>query len=66
MLELHFLPPYAPALHPDEFVWQCTKTNGGAKKPLRKGESLRERVTQDLAAVKTNRQPVRSFSAPIV
>jgi transposase len=21
-LELHFLPPYAPDLNPDEFVWQ--------------------------------------------
>jgi len=28
-LELHFLPPYAPDLNPDEFVWSYTKTNGG-------------------------------------
>ena len=61
MLELHFLPPSAPDLNPDEFVWQYPKTNGVAKKPLRKGESLRERVTQDLAAVQTNRKLVRSF-----
>ena len=60
-LELHFLPPYAPDLNPDEFVWQHTKTNGVAKKPLRKGESLRQRVTQDLAEVKANRTLVRSF-----
>ena len=60
-LELHFLPPYAPDLNPDEFVWQHTKTNGVAKKPLRAGESLRRRVTQDLAEVKANRQLVRSF-----
>ena len=67
MLELHFLPPYAPDLNPDEFVWQHTKTNGIAKKPLRQGESLRQRVTQDLANVKANRKLVRSFfGAPSV
>ena len=37
MLELHFLPPYAPDLNPDEFVWQHTRTNGVAKKPPAKG-----------------------------
>jgi transposase len=36
MLELHFLPPYAPDLNPDEFVWQHAKTNGVAKKPLKR------------------------------
>ena len=56
-----FLPPYAPDLNPDEFVWQHTKTNGVAKQPLRKGESLRQRVTQDLAKVKASRKLVRSF-----
>ena len=60
-LELPFLPPYAPDLHPDEFVWQHPKTNGVAKKPLRQGESLRQRVAQDLANVQANRQLVRSF-----
>ena len=60
-LELHFLPPYAPDLNPDEFVWQYTKTNGVAKKPLRRNESLKERVTQDLANIKANQNLVRSF-----
>ena len=60
-LELHFLPPYAPDLNPDEFVWQHTKTNGVAKKPLRKGESLRQRVSEDLAGVKASSKLVRSF-----
>ena len=32
-LELHFLPPYAPDLNPDEFVWSYMKTNGLKKKP---------------------------------
>ena len=60
-LELHFLPPYAPDLNPDEFVWQYAKTNGVAKKPLRRNESLKERVTQDLAHIKANQHLVRSF-----
>lgn len=60
-LELHFLPPYAPDLNPDEFVWQYVKTNGVSKKPLQKNESLRERVVQDLAALKKNKKLLRSF-----
>jgi transposase len=60
-LELHFLPPYAPDLNPDEFVWQYVKTNGLSKKPLKKNESLRERVVQDLAALKKNKKLLRSF-----
>jgi transposase len=60
-LELHFLPPYAPDLNPDEFVWQYVKTNGVSKKPLNKNESLRDRVVKDLAAVKKNKKLLRSF-----
>lgn len=60
-LGLYFLPPYAPDLNPDEFVWAHMKTNGLSKKPLRKNESLKERVAGDLAVIKGNRQLVRSF-----
>ena len=60
-LELHFLPPYAPDLNPDEFVWGYAKTNGVSKKPLSKNESLKERVTSDLDAIKQNKPLVRSF-----
>ena len=45
MLELHFIPPYAPDLNPDEFVWQHAKTNGVSKKLLKQNESLKERVS---------------------
>ena len=62
-LELHFLPPYAPDLNPDEFVWQYTKTNGVAKKPLKQNESLKDRVTADLAAIKSKPKLIRSFFA---
>lgn len=60
-LELHFLPPYAPDLNPDEFVWNYLKGKGVAKKPLRKNESLKERVEADLAALQANPPLLRSF-----
>ena len=60
-LELHFLPPYAPDLNPDEFVWSHMKTNGVSKKPLKKNESMRERVEEDIANIQGNPQLVRSF-----
>jgi transposase len=60
-LELHFLPPYAPDLNPDEFVWSHMKTNGVSKKPLKKNESMRKRVEEDIANIQTNPQLVRSF-----
>ena len=67
MLELHFIPPYAPDLNPDEFVWQHAKTNGVAKKPLKRNESLKERVKEQLAAIKSNIKLIKSFfQAPSV
>lgn len=60
-LELHFLPPYAPDLNPDEFVWAHMKSNGVSKKPLRKNESLRKRVEEDLRQIKADRKLVRAF-----
>jgi len=66
-LELHFLPGYAPELNPDEFVWNYVKHEGVSKKPLKRNESLRQRVEHDLAG--SNRRPalVRTFfGAPSV
>jgi transposase len=60
-LELHFLPPYAPDLNPDELVWSYMKTNGVSKKPLKQNESLQRRIEEDLNAVQKNRKLVRSF-----
>src|SRR5437667_306966 len=60
-LELHFLPPYAPDLNPDEFVWSHMKNNGVSKKPLKQNESLRKRVENDLTAIQQDRKLVRSF-----
>jgi len=60
-LELVALPTYAPDLNPDEFVWSHMKKNGVCKKPLKKNESLRERVEQDIINIQGNRALVRSF-----
>ncbi len=60
-LELHFLPPYAPDLNPDEFVWNHLRQKGVSKKPLRKNESLRNRVIEDLDNVQRDKDLVRSF-----
>ncbi len=60
-LELHLLPPYAPELNPDEFVWSHAKSNGVSKKPLRQNESLKDRVESDLEDIKQNKKLVRAF-----
>lgn len=60
-LELHVLPPYAPDLNPDEFVWSYMKNNGVSKKPLKKNESLRRRVEEDLNKIQGDKELVRSF-----
>ena len=60
-LTLHFLPGYAPDLNPDELVWSYVKRTGVARKPLRKGEKLREKIDAQLAAIKQAPALVRSF-----
>ena len=60
-LELHFLPPYAPDLNPDEFVWSHMKTNGVSKRPLKRNESMKARVEQDLADIHADPALVKSF-----
>lgn len=60
-LELHFLPGYSPDLNPDEFVWNHLRHHGTTKIPLRKNESLRKRVEQNLADIQCSPKLVRSF-----
>jgi transposase len=60
-LTLHFLPGYAPELNPDELVWSHMKRTGTARRPLRKGESLREMVDAQLAILKNTPALIRSF-----
>lgn len=60
-LELHRLPTYSPDLNPDEFVWSYMKNNGVSKKPLKKNESLRNRIEEDLIKITYDQNLVRSF-----
>jgi transposase len=60
-LRIFLLPPYAPELNPDELVWNQMRNIGTSKKPLKKGESLKERAVADLEAIKQNKILVRSF-----
>jgi transposase len=60
-LTLHFLPGYAPDLNPDELVWSHVKRTGTARRPLQKGEILRERIQAQLAKIQTMPSLVRSF-----
>lgn len=60
-LELHFLPPYAPGLNPNEFVWSEVRKHETPKTPLRENESLRTRMQHDLNRIKAQPRLVRSF-----
>ena len=66
-LTLHFLPGYAPDLNPDELVWSHVKRTGVARRPLRQGETLRERIEEQLVRLQQLPRLVRSFfQAPCV
>jgi transposase len=66
-LTLHFLPGYAPDLNPDELVWSHVKRTGVARRPLQKGEKLRERIEEQLKQLRRFPSLVRSFfQAPSV
>lgn len=60
-LTLHFLPGYAPDLNPDELGWSYAKRTGNARRPLRKGERMEERVAAQLAEIGKRPALVRSF-----
>lgn len=60
-LQLVFLPPYAPDLNPDEFVWKHLKDSGIRKLPLYQNESLKERVEDDLLRIAKCKYTIKSF-----
>ena len=62
-LRLHFLPGYAPQLNPDELVWSHVKRTGAARRPLQKGEKLREKIETQLARLQRMPGLIRSFFA---
>ena len=61
MIEIVFLPAYAPDLNPDELVWNQMRNMGKSKKPLKKGESLKNRAIVDLEKIRRNKKLVKSF-----
>ena len=66
-LTLHFLPGYAPDLNPDELVWSHVKRTGVARRPLQKGEKLRDRIEEQLVKIQSMPRLIRSFfQAPSV
>jgi len=66
-LTLHFLPGYAPDLNPDELVWSHVKRTGTARRPLHKGETLRQKLEEQLAKIQKLPSLIRSFfKAPSV
>jgi transposase len=60
-LTLHFLPGYAPDLNPDELVWSHVKRTGTARRPLHRGETLREKIEEQLAKIQKLPSLIRSF-----
>ena len=60
-IDIVFLPPYAPDLNPDELVWNQMRNIGTSKKPLKEGESLRNRAVMDLESIKRNKKLIKSF-----
>lgn len=60
-LHLHFLPGYAPELNPDELVWSHVKRTGVARRPLRQGEKLSEKIAQQLSLLRQTPNMIRSF-----
>ena len=66
-LTLRFLPGYAPELNPDELAWSHVKRTGVARRPLRKGEKLREKIAEQLSLLRQMPDLIRSFfQAPSV
>lgn len=60
-LSIYLLPPYAPDLNPDELVWNQMRHIGTSKKPLKQGESLKQRAANDLLSIKNNIPLLKSF-----
>lgn len=57
----HFLSGYALDLNPDELAWSHVKRTGAGRRPLRAGETLREKIEAQLSQLKRMSNLVRSF-----
>jgi hypothetical protein len=58
---LHSLPRYALHINPDELAWSHVKRTGVARRPLQKGEKLKEKITKQRSEIKNQSELVRSF-----
>ena len=50
-----------PTLTLDELVWGHVKRTGTARRPLQKGEKLREKIQEQLARIQKLPSLIRSF-----
>ena len=53
-LELVFLPPYSPELHPDEWVWKNVKHDNAGRLVARTVGELRNGVTKAVARLQSS------------
>ncbi|HXK37253.1 MAG TPA: IS630 family transposase, partial [Candidatus Paceibacterota bacterium] len=60
-LRLFFLPPYAPEVNPDEFVWRHVKGHGVGRETLTGPDDLRAKVLRHLRSLQKRPGIVRSF-----
>jgi transposase len=60
-LELHFLPPYAPDLHPDEFVWNHLQRGRTRNEQFRRDEAFQEGAGKTVRSTSVCRKLVRVF-----
>lgn len=60
-LALFFLPPYAPELNPDEYVWNDLKTHGIGRKLITSPTQMRQMILAHLRRLQKLPTLVRSF-----
>lgn len=60
-LRLYFLPPYAPELNPDEYVWNDLKNNAIGRMIIKSSADLKRAAISHLRFLQKSPQLVRSF-----
>lgn len=58
---LFFLPPYAPELNPDEWVWNDLKNNGIGRKAITTPNQLKKEVLSHMRSLQKTPDLIRSF-----
>jgi transposase len=60
-LYVFFLPPYAPELNPDEYVWRQLKSHGVGRESIKGPDDLRQKVMGHMRALQKSPQIIRGF-----